>query len=96
METYNNFNEAFLIIYKELENDNFEVEDELYELEQSVTESLDYTYDEENNLIKSLLKKIKAAKQEFDFYDEEAELDNMFPNRHDEDNMSFDSIFGDD
>lgn len=37
-------------------------------------------------------------KQEFDFYDEESELDMMFPNRHDddfdEDEESWSNVFG--
>ena len=43
---------------------------------------------------------IKNLKGENDFYDEEAELDNMSPDRHDEDfdedSMSYDSVFGSD
>ena len=45
-------------------------------------------------------RKVERQKKEFDFYDEEATLDMMFPNRHDddfdEDDMSYDSVFGDD
>lgn len=43
---------------------------------------------------------IKNLKGENDFYDEDAELDHMFPDRHDEDfdedSMSYDSVFGSD
>jgi hypothetical protein len=43
---------------------------------------------------------IKNLKGESDFYDEDAELDSMFPDRHDEDfdedSMSYDSVFGSD
>lgn len=50
--------------------------------------------------IKKLQKQIKSFKKEWDFYDPDAELDSMFPNRYDddfdEDSMSFDSVFGDD
>lgn len=44
--------------------------------------------------------RIKNLKGENDFYDEDAEIDTMFPNRHDddfdEDSMSYDSVFGSD
>jgi hypothetical protein len=44
--------------------------------------------------------RIKDLKGKNDFYDEDAELDIMFPNRHDddfdEDSMSYDSVFGKD
>ena len=47
-----------------------------------------------------LSKRIKQIKKENDFYDEDAELDRMFPDRHDpdfdEDSMSYDSVFGGD
>lgn len=50
--------------------------------------------------LKGILKLIKQVKIDYDFYDEEAELDMMFPNRHDEnfddDSMSYDSVFGKD
>jgi hypothetical protein len=49
--------------------------------------------------LKGLLIKILAMKTEFDVYDEEAELDRMFPDRNeegfDDDSMSFNSVFGD-
>ena len=50
--------------------------------------------------VEKLEKKINKIKKDFDFYDSEAELDMMFPNRYDEgfdeDSMSYDSVFGDD
>ena len=50
--------------------------------------------------LNKLIEKIGELKKEHEFYDAEAELDNMFPDRHDEgfdeDSMSPDSVFGDD
>ncbi len=50
--------------------------------------------------LRGLLKLIKQIKVDYDFYDEEGELDMMFPNRHDEDfdedSMSYESVFGKD
>jgi hypothetical protein len=47
-----------------------------------------------------LHKNIKSLQIEFDLYDEEGELDVMFPDRHDEnfdnDSMNPDSVFGED
>ena len=47
-----------------------------------------------------IMKRIKRIKEENDFFDPEAELDMMFPDRHedgfDEDSMSHDSVFGGD
>jgi hypothetical protein len=56
--------------------------------------------DKEHSQLERLSKRILSLKKEYDFYDEEAELDMMFPNRHDddfdEDSMSYDSVFDDD
>ena len=50
--------------------------------------------------LQRLQKKVTQIKRDNDFYDQEAELDMMFPNRHDddfdEDSMSYDSVFGGD
>lgn len=93
-------NEQYQKLYQELENDNYEAEQDVYDLEQQVNEELSYAFGKEKHALQSLLHKIKTMKKEFDFYDEEAELDMMFPNRHDEDfdedDMSYDSVFGDD
>jgi hypothetical protein len=57
-------------------------------------------YSEQINQLKKLQKKLSIIKSENDFYDEETELDMMFPDRHDddfdEDSRSYDSTFGDD
>lgn len=95
-------------LYEELDNDNYDVEDEVYELEDEVRLLLDeYSFqdepmfeNQETELIKlrELNSLVKEMKQEFDFYDEESELDMMFPNRHDddfdEDDMSWRNVFG--
>lgn len=94
------FNERFKIINEELENENFEVENDLLDLEQDNENELLHNNGKERRGLISLQMKIKSVKKEFDFYDEEAELDYMFPNRHDEDfdedSMSYESVFGGD
>jgi hypothetical protein len=92
--------ETYLRLHSELENENDEVQQEVFDLEQEVEEQISCSHPGEINQLKSLLKKIKIMKREFDLYDEEAELDMMFPDRHeddfDEDSMSYDSVFGKD
>ncbi len=50
--------------------------------------------------LEKLIGKITELKEEHVFYDQEAEYDRMFPDRHDDDfdddDMSFRSLFGDD
>ncbi len=100
METYNRLNEAYLKFLDELENDNYEVEQDVLDLEQEVNDALEYTSGKENQKLRELSKNINIMKEEYDFYDEETELDRMFPNRDDEDfdgdEISFDSVLGDD
>lgn len=56
-----------------------------------------YYTEERVNLFEILVKQVSA---EYDFYDPEAELDMMFPNRHDDDydddEFSLDDFFGED
>ena len=72
----------------------FDLEEKLQRVEEEVYE------DEDTEQLHKLKKQIKAFKREYEFYDAEAELDRMFPDRHDEDfdedQMSWDSVFGDD
>lgn len=93
-------NEKFEKLYEEFENGNYEAEQEVYDLEQEIEDELSIARGKEQQELKALQKKINSMKGEFDFYDEEAELDNMFPNRHDEDfdedSMNYDSVFGED
>ena len=104
METYDRLNEAYLKFLDELENNNYEVEQDVLDLEQEVNDALEYTSGEENLKLSELYKKINNLINEYDFfeedYDEEAVLDMMFPDRYeqgfDEDSMSYDSVFGDD
>lgn len=76
----------------------------VYDLEQDLVAeiqemNIDHLY-EVHKVYSSMLRKLKELKKEYDFFDEEAELDMMFPDRHDddfdEDSMSYDSVFGDD
>lgn len=73
------------ILYAELENGNYDAEEKVLELEEKVKLTLDYAHSREEKRIKTLLQKIVAMKKEFDFYDQEGELDMMFPDRHDDD-----------
>jgi len=100
MKRIDELKEKYESLYQELENDNDEVVQEVYDLEQEVEGELSFAQGEDHHELKALLKKIKSMKEEFDLYDEEAERDNMFPNRNDddfdEDSMNFDSVFGKD
>lgn len=79
----------------ELEKGNYDVEQEVVDFETEIMEMVrqfDYQDDfrykgnpYELNALKSIIIDIKRLKNEFDFYDEETELDMMFPNRHDDD-----------
>lgn len=86
---------------EELENENYDVEQHVLDLEMKLNEEIQLRYDaEEAAPYEKVLRELKALKEEFNFYDEEGELDMMFPNRHDddfdEDSMSASSFFGDD
>jgi len=96
--------EAFKARFKEIQT-RFEEEDHdhqlVYDLEEEVKEAIYEAYNEKEKVgLEKLNKQIQAFKKEHDFYDPEAELDRMFPDRHDddfdEDSMSWDSVFGDD
>lgn len=98
MGIFEQLNAKYLRLKQELENDNFEVEQEVLDPESKVQEEYEMTFGKEQKELEALLKKIKSMKKEYDFYDEGTKLDNMFPNRHDddfdEDSMNFDSVFG--
>jgi hypothetical protein len=85
MEVYNRINEKYLKILEELDNENYEVDQEIFDLEDEIKEALEYTTDEEYENLLELVDELKSTKREYGFYVEEDELDNMFPNRHDED-----------
>lgn len=97
---YKEFKEIFEKLknkFESNESDINELEEKIIDLENSVQEYYEANF-ENNTYIKSLLNAIKSFKKENDFYNSEAELDRMFPDRHDEDfdedSMSFDSVFG--
>ncbi len=77
-----------------------ELEEIVYKLEEDISEVIGSGMPNEENSLRSLLKKIAFFKKENDFYDADAELDRMFPNRNDddfdEDSMSYESVFGKD
>ena len=72
----------------------------IFDLEEKMQEvDFDFPEYEVEEQFDELKEQIKAFKKEYEFYDAEAELDRMFPDRHDEDfdedQMSWDSVFGD-
>jgi replicative DNA helicase len=85
MEVYNRINEKYLKILEDLDNENYEVDQEIFDLEDEIKEALEYTTDEEYENLLELVDELKSTKREYGFYVEEDELDNMFPDRHDED-----------
>ena len=94
MSVYFKKKKAFL--EEALENDLFEQEDfdindfqdEVWELER---ELFDYsTFNrEDKQLVSDLKRLVLKVKEEYNFYDEEAELDMMFPNKDDDDDLDF-------
>lgn len=82
------------------EIDSSELESKFFALEEEINRNLEMCHESESTAFHKLLKRISVIKREYDFYDEEAELDGMFPVRHDddfdEDSMSYDSVFGGD
>ena len=81
--------------------DENELEDKVYELERDINAYKEMSNYESGYIsTDKLSKRIKQIKKENDFYDEDATLDMMFPDRHDpdfdEDSMSYDSAFGGD
>lgn len=100
MKMYDKFNEEYLRLYKELENNNFEVKNEVFKLEKNIEEECVMSQGKEELELIKLLNKVKNIKNEFEFFDPEDMLDMMFPDRYDqgfdEDSMSYDSVFGDD
>ncbi|WP_312820508.1 hypothetical protein [Kaistella carnis] len=86
METWEEYREELEKYREELENDNFEVEQDVIELEEKIEMEIYESFDEDDaKPFKKLLKELKVLKEEFDFYDEQAERDMMNPNGDDED-----------
>ena len=86
---------------EEQENENYDIEQDVLDLEMQLNEEIQLRYDaEEAAPYEKVLRELKTLKEEFNFYDEEGELVVMFPDRHDddfdEDSMSASSFFGDD
>ena len=100
METWEFYQEQLDHYREELENDNYDVEQDVVDLEENLKREIEMSFEENDAPYRKVLKAVKALKREFDFYDQEGELDMMFPDRHDddfdEDSMSYDSVFGDD
>jgi len=83
MNNYEKYKQQLDGYRQELENDNYEVEQDVIELENEIKDELPYADDDEKYL--DLLKEIKNMKEEFDFYDEDAILNMMFPDRENDD-----------
>ncbi len=91
-EIENEFAEA------DYDSDDFDdLEDEVLEIEDELN---GFSYDDNFALMSKAEKIIARIKKDNDFYDPDASLDAMFPDRYDddfdEDLMSYDSVFGDD
>lgn len=89
------------LIEEEIDNmDPTDLESDIYELEDELTIKMQSCFVEDIHLFERLQRRINNIKKENDFYDADAELDMMFPDRYDEDfdedSMSYDSIFGGD
>ena len=79
--------------------ESFEVA--VYQLEEKTLDNRDEAIDEGlYREVDNLLNGISELKKENNFFDAEDELDRMFPNRNDEDfddeDMSYDNVFGSD
>jgi hypothetical protein len=90
----------FLEIQEAFENGEDD-EQIVYDFEEQLQDAFHEVFkEEEAEQLEKLNKRVQAFKREYDFYDADAELDRMFPERHeegfDEDSMSWDSVFGDD
>lgn len=92
-----------------LEQDDFDVNDfqtEVCNIEREVAEAIEMNeamgagVDVSTSKLKTIVQLIGQIKREYDFYDEDAELDMMFPDRHDDDfdddSMNYESVFGKD
>ncbi|RXG21926.1 hypothetical protein [Leeuwenhoekiella aequorea] len=97
-----NFNELkarFEEIKEEFDKGNDDHE-QIYDLEERLNH-FEYSGEAQRRWqeLEALKRNIKNFKEEESFYNAEAELDHMFPDRHDEDfdedSMSWDSVFGD-
>lgn len=77
-----------------------DLEEKVYQLENEINIQKQNCFDGEFAAFDKLSKRVNQIKKENDFYDEETELDYMFPDRHDpdfdEDSISYDSVFGGD
>jgi phage shock protein A len=82
------------------ELDTEELVERVNNLEEEINYSIETCRESEINSFNKLLKRINIIKKNNDFYDEDAELDRMFPDRQDEDfdedSTSYDSVFGKD
>jgi hypothetical protein len=71
-----------------------EIEERFYFIKAKIDEFQDYPFREkEEQLLRKMSKKLNQIKNDLDLYDEEAELDMMFPNRHDDDFDSYSNMF---
>lgn len=98
MHNYKEYKAELDKLRLDLENDNDGQSEVIYIENQIKVELENLTYKDDDQPYLELLQEIGRMKREFDFYDEEGELDMMFPDRHDEDfdedSMSYDSVFG--
>lgn len=76
--------------------DDEKIEEEFHSIKNEFEEIKDFPYNrKEMQIVRIVSQKLKQIRKEYDFYDEEAELDMMFPDRHDEnfDEDSYSNLF---
>lgn len=85
---------------KQLDEYDNDAEEKVLDIQNELYQNFDKSFMRhgEYQLYNKIIKEIEHIKKEYNFYDPEAELDWMFPNRYDddfdEDSMSWDSVFG--
>lgn len=87
MSNYEQFKLSLEEYVENWENGDFSMEEKILDLEQNIKEELEYLHYGDNEAYKKLLAEIKNKKEEYDFYDEETELNMMFPNREDDEDF---------
>ncbi len=86
MENWQNYKEQLDKFKEQLENGNYDVERDVVELQRRIEDAIEQCFDDKAAIpYRKILKELEVVKREFDFYDEEGELDMMFPDRHDDD-----------
>lgn len=85
-ELKNRLDELEILISDSTPDSEEKIEEEFYAIKAKIDEFQDYPFrDKEERLFQKMSKQLNQIKNDLDLYDEESELDMMFPNRHDDD-----------